>query len=165
MKSAWGCYHQAIDALAGHGWNEDPIAEALTFLRRAFEIDHNALALARAQFAVLSAIGENSQHSLAFAERIEEALAASRVAIADDPVSSDVLGLAGCALADLGHHQRGAEILQQACEIDPSNPEFWGEVQPPASLKGLDIPPRRAVFVPWKPSRRTAFGMGNPTFR
>src|SRR5271166_1993176 len=44
-------------------------------------------------------------------------------------------------------------------------PEFWGEVQPPASLKGLDIPSRRAVFVPWKPSRRPAFGMGNPTFR
>ena len=44
-------------------------------------------------------------------------------------------------------------------------PEFWGEVQPPASLKGLDVPSRRAVFVPWKPSRRRAFGMGNPTFR
>ena len=42
------------------------------------------------------------------------------MAIVDDPGSSDVLGLAGCALADLGHHQRGA-ILQQACEIDPSN--------------------------------------------
>src|SRR5271165_2669814 len=26
-------------------------------------------------------------------------------------------------------------------------PEFWGEVQPPASLKRLDIPSRRAVFV------------------
>jgi hypothetical protein len=48
---------------------------------------------------------------------------------------------------------------------DSLEPEFWGEVQPPASLKGLDIPPRRAVFVPWKPSRRPAFGMGNPTFR
>ena len=46
-----------------------------------------------------------------------------------------------------------------------SDPEFWGEVQPPASLKGLDIPSRRTVFVPWKPSRRPAFGMGNPTFR
>ena len=46
-----------------------------------------------------------------------------------------------------------------------ADPEFWGEVQPPASLKGLDIPSRRAVFVPWKPSRRPAFGMGNPTFR
>jgi transposase len=44
-------------------------------------------------------------------------------------------------------------------------PEFWGEVQPPASLKGLDIPSRRADFVPWKSSRRRGFGMGNPTFR
>ena len=47
----------------------------------------------------------------------------------------------------------------------PSPPEFWGEVQPPASLKGLDIPSRRADFVPWKPSRRRGFEMGNPTFR
>jgi hypothetical protein len=44
-------------------------------------------------------------------------------------------------------------------------PEFWGEVQPLASLKGLDIPSRRAVFIPWKPTRRRGFGMGNPTFR
>src|ERR1700678_959435 len=35
-------------------------------------------------------------------------------------------------------------------------PEFRHEVQPPASLKGLDIPSRRAVFVPWKPSKRRA---------
>ncbi len=44
-------------------------------------------------------------------------------------------------------------------------PEFCREVQPPASLKGLDIPSRRAVFVPRKPSRMPAFGKGNPTFR
>ena len=39
-------------------------------------------------------------------------------------------------------------------------PEFRREVQPPASLNGLDVPSRRAVFVPWKPSRRRGFGMG-----
>jgi hypothetical protein len=49
--------------------------------------------------------------------------------------------------------------------MNGQGPEFWGEVQPSASLKGLDILSRRAVFVPWKPSRRPAFGMGNPTFR
>ena len=49
-------------------------------------------------------------------------------------------------------------------EFFAGGPEFRREVQPPASLKGLDIPSRRAVFVPWKPSRRPAFGMGNPTF-
>jgi hypothetical protein len=39
-------------------------------------------------------------------------------------------------------------------------PEFRREVQPPASLNGLDVPSRRAFFVPWKPSRRRGFGMG-----
>ena len=57
-------------------------------------------------------------------------------------------------------HEAAQEMM-----VGPSGPEFWGEVQPLASLKGLDIPSRRAVFVPWKPSRRPAFGMGNPTFR
>jgi len=117
---AWGCYHQAIGALAGHGLNEQALAEALSFLRRAFEIDHN-FALARALFAVLSAIGQTTGILSRSAEQIEEALAAAEKAIADDPGSSEVLGHAGCALADLGHVELGMEILQQACEIDPSN--------------------------------------------
>jgi hypothetical protein len=68
--------------------------------------------------------------------------------------------------------ESGAGLARPAkenlCLPDPApqtRPEFWGEVQPPASLKGLDIPSRRADFVPWKPSRRRGFGMGNPTFR
>jgi adenylate cyclase len=117
---AWGCYHQAIGALAGHGWNEHPITEALSFLRRASEIDRN-FALARAVFAVLSAIAQNLGILSRSPERIEEALAAAEMAIADDPGSSEVLGHAGCALADLGQLERGAEILRQACEMDPSN--------------------------------------------
>jgi hypothetical protein len=55
--------------------------------------------------------------------------------------------------------------LRQVGENLTRLPEFWGEVQPPASLKGLDIPSRRAVFVHWKPSRRPASRMGKPTFR
>jgi adenylate cyclase len=45
-----------------------------------------------------------------------------------------------------------------------AHPEFWGEVQPPASLKGLDIPPRRAFFS-LETEQKPAFGMRNPTFR
>jgi adenylate cyclase len=43
------------------------------------------------------------------------------MAISADAGSSEVLGYAGCALSDLGHTERGAEILRQAVEIDPSN--------------------------------------------
>jgi hypothetical protein len=49
-------------------------------------------------------------------------------------------------------------------DAEHAEPEFRREVQPPASLNGLDVPSRRAVFVPWKPSRRRGFGTGNPTF-
>src|ERR1700691_3674507 len=59
-----------------------------------------------------------------------------------------------------GRHQADIVAVGGEHAAEMMSPEFWGEVQPLASLKGLDIPPRRAVFVPWKPSRRPAFGMG-----
>jgi adenylate cyclase len=117
---AWGYYHQAVGALGGGGWNEQAVSEALNFLRRALELDGN-FALARAQFALLSALAQNTglvEHST---EHTQEALAAAEMAIAADAGSSEVLGYAGCALSDLGHTKRGAEILRQAVEIDPSN--------------------------------------------
>ncbi len=117
---AWGCYHQAIGALAGHGWNEQAVAAAQDFLRRGLELD-GAFALARAHLALLLALEQTTglvEHS---AERAQEAATAAEMAIMDDPGSSDVLGFAGCALSDLGQSERGAEILQQACEMDPSN--------------------------------------------
>jgi Flp pilus assembly protein TadD len=55
------------------------------------------------------------------AERTQELLGAAEKAIADDPGSSEVLGLAGCAIGDLGYLDRGTEILRQAIEMDPSN--------------------------------------------
>jgi adenylate cyclase len=117
---AWGCYHRAVGALGGNGWNEQTVMEAQKFLRRALEID-GGFALARAQLALVSALAENTgllEHS---AENTREALASAEAAIAGDPGSSEVLGYAGCALSDLGQTGRGAEILRQAVEIDPSN--------------------------------------------
>ncbi|MBV8105398.1 MAG: hypothetical protein JO223_12395 [Hyphomicrobiales bacterium] len=117
---AWGCYHQAIDALGGHGWNEQTVAEAQDFLRRALELD-SKFALARAHLGLLSAIAQNIGLVERSAELTQEALAAAERAIADDPGSSEVLGYSGCALSDLGHRRRGADILRQASEMDPSN--------------------------------------------
>ncbi len=117
---AWGCYHQAIDALGGHGWNEQAVTEALDFLRRALELD-GKFALARAQLALLCALEQATGLVERSEARVQEALAAAEMAIADDPGSSEVLGYSGCALSDLGQLERGAEILRQACEMDPSN--------------------------------------------
>ncbi len=77
--------------------------------------------MARSHLALISALAQN----LGLIERSKEAREAlareAERAIADDPGSSEVLGNAGCALADLDQPERGAEILRQACEIDPSN--------------------------------------------
>jgi adenylate cyclase len=117
---AWGCYHQAIDALGGHGWNEHTVAEAQRFLRRSLELD-GSFALARAQLALLSALAQNIGLVERSAKLTQEAETAAEMAIADDPGSSEVLGYSGCALSDLGHRTRGAGILRQAFEMDPSN--------------------------------------------
>ncbi|HTV28391.1 MAG TPA: adenylate/guanylate cyclase domain-containing protein [Xanthobacteraceae bacterium] len=117
---AWGCYHQATGALGGSGWNERAVAEAQNFLRRALELDSN-FALARAQLALLSALAQTTGLVEGSAQHIQEAVAAAEMAIADDAGSSEVLGYAGCALSDLGYRARGAEILRQAVETDPSN--------------------------------------------
>jgi class 3 adenylate cyclase/TolB-like protein/Flp pilus assembly protein TadD len=117
---AWGCYHQAAGALGGGGWNERAVSEAQNFLRRALELDHN-FALARAQLALLSGLAQSTGLVEPSAERAQEVLLGAEMAIAADAGSSEVLGYAGCALSDLGHTERGAEILRQAVEIDPSN--------------------------------------------
>jgi adenylate cyclase len=117
---AWGCYHQAIDALAGHGWNEQAVTEARDFLRRALQLD-STFALARAHFALLSTLEQSTGLIESSVERSQEAVSAAERAIADDSGSSEVLGYAGCAISNVGDHKRGAEILRQACEMDPSN--------------------------------------------
>ena len=80
-------------------------------------------------------------------------------------ISPSVQGLIALAKCMCPIRYHGGSAKGAEGTAPNSLPEFCREVQPPASLKGLDIPSRRAVFVPWKPSRRPAFGMGNPTFR
>jgi adenylate cyclase len=117
---AWGFYHQAAGTLAGKGWNEEVVREAMGFLQRALDLD-GAFALARAQLALLWGLAQNTGILLCSAEQRAEALFQAERAITADAGSSEVLGYAGCALADLGQIERGREILYQAVEIDPSN--------------------------------------------
>jgi adenylate cyclase len=77
--------------------------------------------LARAQLALLAALAQSTALIARSPQVQSEAIAAAELAIADDGGSSEVLGYAGCAISDLGDTRRGAEILQQAVELDPSN--------------------------------------------
>lgn len=117
---AWDCYRQALGAIAIKGWTEESMNEARSHYRRAYTIDPN-FALARAHFALLTALGRNTGLIPPSQTLVDEAREAAEQAIQDDDGSSEVLGFAGCALSDLGQHDRGVEILERALQIDPSN--------------------------------------------
>ncbi len=51
----------------------------------------------------------------------QEAAAAAERALELDSQDSDVLGYAGCAIADMGDLSRGIGIMRRALELDPSN--------------------------------------------
>ncbi len=119
-QDAWAHYHQAVGAIALKGWGEDAMAEARSHLQQCVELDPS-FGLGHAQYALLTAlagkIGVLSESSSMRAG----ALNAANRAIELDHGSSEVLGYAGCALCDLGHLDRGIEILHLALDIDPSN--------------------------------------------
>ena len=119
-QDVWAHYHQAIGAIAMQGWGKDAMAEARSQLQKSVALDP-AFGLGHAYYALLTALATNIGLLPDSASLVSDALAAANHAIALDDGSSEVLGYAGCALCDLGHHDRGFEILYQALEIDPSN--------------------------------------------
>ena len=159
---AWGCYRQALGAIAFKGWNEDAMSEARAQLQRAVEIDPS-FAVAHAQLALLTALGRNTGVVPNAPTLDADALDAAERAIALDESGSEVLGYAGCALSDLGHHGRALEILERALELDPSNAQarvaYGGTLAQSGQLelgiesmrRGMQISPhdRRLGFWGW----------------
>ena len=117
---AWSFFRRAAGAIAVHGLNEDSVAEAVHQLREAIAVDTN-FALARALLALISSFGANLSLVRDAAAAEKQAREEATRAVSIDPNASDVLGYAGCAIADTGEHERGLELLQRAIELDPSN--------------------------------------------
>lgn len=134
-QDAWAHYHQAVGAIAMKGWGEDAMAEARSHLRRSVALDPS-FGLGHAHYALLTALARNIGLLADPSSMQGDALDAAKRAIALDDGSSEVLGYAGCALCDLGHLDRGVEILRQALEIDPSNAQAHVALGTALSLMG-----------------------------
>ena len=119
-QNAWAHYHQAIGAIAIQGWGAAAMAEARSQLQKSVAFDPT-FGLGHAHYALLTALARNIGLLPDSSGLVSDALDAANRAIELDEGSSEVLGYAGCALCDLGHHVRGIEILHQALQIDPSN--------------------------------------------
>lgn len=117
---AWAHYRQAIGAIALQGWGEAALDEARQQLRLSVALDP-AFGLGHAHYALLTALASNLGLLSDTSEAESETLSAAQRAITLDSGSAEVLGYAGCALCDIGQHERGSALLQQALEIDPSN--------------------------------------------
>ena len=106
------------------GWSEETLTQATALLRQAASLDPD-FALARAHLALLLSLGARHGLMADAAAAVTEARAEAERAVTIDHDASEVLGYAGCALAELGDVQRGSEILERAIENDPSNAQAW----------------------------------------
>lgn len=116
---AWAHYHQAVSVVAEGGWSEASLAAARAELRSAIALDP-AFGLAHAHHAVLTTLG-HSVGLLTSPREVATWSASVEQALRHDGRNSEVLGYAGCALSDMGQHERGLEVLREAIDRDPSN--------------------------------------------
>lgn len=116
---AWSLYRRAHAILGIKGWSEETVLEVTALLRQAIRQDPE-LAFAHAYLALVLAIGHLMGLVAESDDQVEARSAAER-ALEIDSQDSDVLGYAGCALADLGDLARGIGLIERATELDPSN--------------------------------------------
>ncbi|MGO9360204.1 MAG: adenylate/guanylate cyclase domain-containing protein [Xanthobacteraceae bacterium] len=122
--NAWSCFRQGAGLISLKGWSEETLTQATALLRQATTLDPD-FALARAQLALFLSLGARLGLVADGASVVTEARTEAERAVAIDHDASEVLGYAGCALAELGDVQRGTEILERAIENDPSNAQAW----------------------------------------
>ncbi|NND92342.1 MAG: hypothetical protein HKN42_15895 [Granulosicoccus sp.] len=111
---------KAIGLLALRGWNRATFEEATGLIEHSIALDPN-FALSYAYLALVKALG----HRVGLLRHDEQvkpsAIAAAEMALDLESQDSTVLGLVGCALADVGQVERALPILHKSIEAGPEN--------------------------------------------
>ena len=157
---AWDLYQQARGVLQFEGWSQHSFIRVADLLRRAVDKDPD-FAPAQAYLSLMLALGYWASlypdREAAFAE----ALRTGEQAMAMAPESSEVLGYTGCALSDLGMHDRGIPILERAIDLNPSNSQAFAALGVAKIMSGdidkglahlrhaMDISPFDPGLAPW----------------
>lgn len=158
---AWALCRAGLGVMQVRGWHPDVVQEATELLDRAIEIDPD-FPLPWAAKAVIFGVGSR----LGFYDRGESQLRAQSVEAAERGISlaqgdSQVLGFAGCALADWGEAERSMPVLDQAIARNPSNAQAWvarslawrdlGDLDRAIedARKGLSLSPRDTSVAAW----------------
>jgi tetratricopeptide (TPR) repeat protein len=111
---------QAMTTLSTKGWHATIFNEASELLRRSISMDPD-FALSHAYLALVLGIGIRIGLLGDSDQLVSEAIAEASLALELDDMDSNVLGIAGCALADVGQTNRAIPILKTAVELNPNN--------------------------------------------
>lgn len=111
---------KAIGLLALRGWNRATFEEATALIEHSIALEPG-FALSYAYLALVRALG----HRVGLLRHddwvVPSAIAAAEKALDLESQDSTVLGLVGCALADVGQVERALPILYKAIEVGPEN--------------------------------------------
>jgi DNA-binding SARP family transcriptional activator len=122
-RDAWDALRKGSSALFTRGWSPEAVHDAIRLYREAIALDPE-FALARAQKALITSLSAR-WGILDNADLVAEAHADADTALAMAPNQSEVLGAAGCAIADLGDPERALPLLERAVEENPGNAQAW----------------------------------------
>ncbi|MFV2053158.1 winged helix-turn-helix domain-containing protein [Aliiroseovarius sp. YM-037] len=151
---------KAMQVIAGRGWNPKTITVASDLLERSIAKD-NTIPIAHAILSLLNAIGYRVGMLRHDDSAVKRAIESAEIALSLESQSSAVLGLAGCALCDVGQLARGEPIINRALDLDPMNGhahaakgaalmmkgDFAGAVLP--LRKGIEISPADSRLAVW----------------
>ena len=122
---AWSLCRQAISQIQVKGWHEDVVMDSIRLCEQASDLDPQ-FALAFAGKSVYLGVGQRLAFWLEDTEACRtDALRAAHAAIEVADGDSQVLGYAGCALADCGETEAAFPILDLAIDRDPSNAQAY----------------------------------------
>lgn len=111
---------EAIGLLALRGWNRATFEDATDLIERSVALEPG-FALSHAYLALVKALGHRVGLLRHDDQVVPSAIAAAEKALDLESQDSTVLGLVGCALADVGQVERALPILHKSIEAGPEN--------------------------------------------
>jgi len=152
---------RAMGLLALKGWHQTTFKEAAQLLRSSIKQQPDR-ALAHAYLALILGLGNRVGLLERSREVVQEAVYEAELALELDDLDSNVVGLAACALADIGQAERAIPLLKKALDLNPDNGHAWTSLgsshvilgNPFAAIKplehGIRISPMDSRLAVWR---------------
>lgn len=115
---------KAMSVLSLSGWHTASFTEVADLLHQSVVLEPD-LALAHAYLSLILALGQRIGIERASGTVVQQALDEAETALRLDNMDSNVVGLAGCAIADVGQPDRAIPILKNAIDLNPNNGHAW----------------------------------------